>query len=133
MHNYQAFCYGVMLYCHTTIDNRRVLPHPQFVAYTFSVMLDLRRDAQQTSLIDVGWGYSAIRRALNKVYVEKSWKSEQLDDVLHTVLVQRPQLKTFVTKVLANDYRDEKASRKWQKFNCGYHIQTRISSYVHLY
>jgi hypothetical protein len=70
----------------------------------------------QTNLVNDYWAISLIRSAANKYYKEKSWSADQFNDLIHTLLVQRPAQKSFLLNVLLKDHNDKQAWERWRNF-----------------
>ena len=70
----------------------------------------------QTNLVNDFWAISLIRSAANKYYKEKIWSADQFNDLIHTLLVQRPAQKSFLLNVLLKDHGDKQAWERWRNF-----------------
>ena len=120
---------GVLLHCGTTLNNPRITPYQIFVANLFTLLLDLRRDKSASHRIHIGWARREIRSAAQKVYMLKTWRPEQLEDLIHTVVCQRPELLRIVIGMLRMQYGDETAARRWERFRPNSANTTRMGKH----
>lgn len=70
----------------------------------------------KNNIISETWAYHLVQTATRKFYTEKTWTQEQLNDLLHTLLVQRPAMKSFVLAQLREKNGDLKAFDRWRNF-----------------
>lgn len=80
------------------------------------------------NLISFGWAHSSIKKAAQRTYIKKSWIKEQLEDLFHTIIAQHPSFKFNIVKMLRNEYHDEEAAQKWQRFNGHYMSRNKMST-----
>ncbi|KAF7640353.1 3'-5' exonuclease domain-containing protein [Meloidogyne graminicola] len=89
----------------------------QFCITVTSLLAELRNELpEHDNIVSDQWSYSLIRKAAHKFYREKTWSKDQFNDILHTLLVQRPTLKAFLLNVLLKDHNDKLAFDRWKNF-----------------
>uniref|UniRef100_A0A0R3S077 3'-5' exonuclease domain-containing protein n=1 Tax=Elaeophora elaphi TaxID=1147741 RepID=A0A0R3S077_9BILA len=94
------------------------------VAYTYAgfrdsfltLMRDLRGLPPSDDRINVRWAHHLIKKCAAKYYYEKTWKIENLNEVIWTILAQRPSMKKFVVQTLSKDFEDPQGAEIWR--NC---------------
>nr|CAD2204687.1 unnamed protein product [Meloidogyne enterolobii] len=92
-------------------------PFSQFCKTITSLLADLRNElSEHENIISDNWSCSLIRKAAHKFYLEKTWSKDQFNDILHTLLVQKPTLKAFLLNVLLKDHNDKVAFDRWKNF-----------------
>lgn len=69
-------------------------------------------------MIHKGWAYRVLKQAADNYFTRGTILLEQLNDVIFTVLKQRPAMKAFVLDLLENTYKDLELARKWKSVNC---------------
>uniref|UniRef100_A0A914H2K6 3'-5' exonuclease domain-containing protein n=1 Tax=Globodera rostochiensis TaxID=31243 RepID=A0A914H2K6_GLORO len=89
----------------------------EFCTNITALLNELRNElSDRDNLVDPGWAHSLIKTAARKLYTEKTWKEEHFNDLIHTLLVQRPTMKSFLLNVLLKDHNDKRAHEKWRNF-----------------
>ncbi|CAG9538485.1 unnamed protein product [Cercopithifilaria johnstoni] len=94
------------------------------VAYTYvgfrdsfsTLMRDLRGLPPSDDRISVRWAHHLVKKCAAKYYCEKTWKIENLNEVIWTILAQRPSMKKFVVQTLSKDFKDPQGAEMWR--NC---------------
>ncbi|PAV81078.1 hypothetical protein WR25_24856 [Diploscapter pachys] len=79
------------------------------------LMKNLRGELTSDQLINVSWAAAAIKKYSAKTYNEKTWKEEQLYDLIWTVLSQRGKLKKFICEHLEKVCHDYGAAHYWSR------------------
>lgn len=54
--------------------------------------------------------------AAKRYYISGQWAEEQFNDVVQTILIQRPEFKMKIANILKKEYNDVRASNKWRTF-----------------
>uniref|UniRef100_A0A2K6VIF1 3'-5' exonuclease domain-containing protein n=1 Tax=Onchocerca volvulus TaxID=6282 RepID=A0A2K6VIF1_ONCVO len=92
------------------------------VAYTYvgfresfsTLMRDLRGLPPSDDRINVRWAHHLVKKCAAKYYCEKTWKIENLYEVIWTILAQRPSMRKFVVQTLSKDFKDPQAAEMWR-------------------
>ncbi|KAI1705041.1 3'-5' exonuclease domain-containing protein [Ditylenchus destructor] len=74
--------------------------------------------SSDSQLIHRGWAYRVLQQAAYDHYTRGTALLEQLNDVIFTVLKQRPAMKPYVLDLLENTHKDFELARKWKSVNC---------------
>ncbi|OZC07851.1 hypothetical protein X798_05161 [Onchocerca flexuosa] len=64
--------------------------------------------------INVRWAHHLVKKCAAKYYYEKTWKIENLYEVIWTILAQRPSMRKFVVQTLSKDFKDPQAAEMWR-------------------
>ncbi|VDK53739.1 unnamed protein product [Anisakis simplex] len=78
--------------------------------------------------IDLGWARVAIKKSAARHYLDGTWKAENMHEVLWTICVQRPELRTFVFEHLIKKYNQVPEAHKWKTFKAARYNRTEIKS-----
>uniref|UniRef100_A0A915DSR2 3'-5' exonuclease domain-containing protein n=1 Tax=Ditylenchus dipsaci TaxID=166011 RepID=A0A915DSR2_9BILA len=124
----RAYEAAVQKFAHKPADDASIPEYHIFISNIRNLLRDLRRDNAADSSMSISYAYSTLKRVAQKTYVEQVFIPEQLNDVLHSILCQHPSVKSFVVKMLRNDYCDERAANHWQKFSPQYHHRCKMSN-----
>ncbi|KAL3993826.1 3'-5' exonuclease family protein [Acanthocheilonema viteae] len=81
-----------------------------------TLMRDLRGIPPTDDRINIRWAHHLVKKCAAKYYCEKTWKIENLNEVIWTILAQRPSMKKFVVQTLSKDFKDPQGAEMWQ--NC---------------
>ncbi|KAI6188334.1 hypothetical protein M3Y98_00343600 [Aphelenchoides besseyi] len=92
-----------------------VLSFNEFSNNMVDLMIELRREMPRSNLISLPWAYRAIKDYFEKVYVKNEWTTEQLYDLIFTILRQRPTLRSNVISEFRK-YKDALSAEYWRKF-----------------
>ncbi|EJD74851.1 3'-5' exonuclease [Loa loa] len=92
------------------------------VAYTYvgfrnsfsTLMRDLRGLPPSDDRINVRWAHQLVKKCAAKYYCEKTWKIENLHEVIWTILAQRPSMRKFVVQTLSKDFNDPQGAEMWR-------------------
>ncbi|KAK6732550.1 hypothetical protein RB195_016739 [Necator americanus] len=79
------------------------------------LLRDLRGESKVDAIIPMGWACAALKKFARKTYVEKTWKEENLYELIWTIMCQRPNLKKFICDLLEKDFHDYGAARYWRR------------------
>lgn len=71
---------------------------------------------EKDNLVSDAWAHSLVKGAAKKFYLERTWSKEQFNDLVHTLLVQRPTLKAYLLNILLKDHGDKAAFDRWKNF-----------------
>ncbi|VDK85455.1 unnamed protein product [Litomosoides sigmodontis] len=101
------------------------------VAYTYAgfrnsfstLMRDLRGLPPSDDRIDVRRAHHLVKKCAANYYFKKTWKIENLNEVIWTILAQRPSMKKFVVQTLSKDFKDPQGAEIWR--NCKIPIDGR--------
>ncbi|CAJ0608169.1 unnamed protein product [Cylicocyclus nassatus] len=80
-----------------------------------SLMRDLRGEVRNDASIPMGWACAALKKFARKTYIDKTWKEENLYELIWTIMCQRPNLKKFICDLLEKDFHDYGAARYWRR------------------
>uniref|UniRef100_A0A0N5CKT0 3'-5' exonuclease domain-containing protein n=1 Tax=Thelazia callipaeda TaxID=103827 RepID=A0A0N5CKT0_THECL len=94
------------------------------------MMHELRRMPPADDRINVKWAHYLIKKCAAKYYCEKTWKFENLHEVLWTILAQRPCLRKFVVHALNNDFKDPLAAEMWRTYRISPECRTHMPSNI---
>lgn len=128
--NVATYLLGLETFAKTSRSNQAIPSFASFVTNVTNLMQQLRRGFKKYFFfkfifildqilfepISWGWAHTSVRRAAHRFYVENTWKEEQLNDLIQTVISQRPAIKHSIIKLLKQVYYDDEAARKWQRF-----------------
>ncbi|VDM54462.1 unnamed protein product [Angiostrongylus costaricensis] len=64
--------------------------------------------------IPIGWACAALKKFARKTYVEKTWKEENLYELIWTIMCQRPTLKKYICNLLEKEFHDYGAAHYWR-------------------
>ncbi|CAB3405515.1 unnamed protein product [Caenorhabditis bovis] len=103
------------------------LSYQEFAANTHQLIRDLKGYCGETA-IHPGWACAALKKFGHKRYVEKTWKDENFYDLIWTVLAQRPNLKSFVCKLLESQYNDHNAAKFWRRMQPNQMLKNHIQN-----
>lgn len=92
------------------------------VAYTYvgfrdsfsTLMRDLRGLPPSDDRINIKWAHHLVKKCAAKYYCEKTWKIENLHEVIWTILAQRPSMRKFVVQTLTKDFKDPQGAEMWR-------------------
>uniref|UniRef100_A0A1I7XBF5 3'-5' exonuclease domain-containing protein n=1 Tax=Heterorhabditis bacteriophora TaxID=37862 RepID=A0A1I7XBF5_HETBA len=96
-------------------NNSEKCCYDTFLHNTDVLMRDLRGESRSDSLIAHGWAYAAVNKYAKKTYIEKTWKEENLYDLIWTVIVQRPYMKRYICELLEKNFHDYGAAKFWRR------------------
>ncbi|MFH4978238.1 hypothetical protein AB6A40_004947 [Gnathostoma spinigerum] len=102
------------------------IPFPTFRLYATNLIKDLKGEASRNDQIHAGWAHAVIKKVAKQFYEDNTVKEEHLDEVIWTVLAQRPYMKVFVVKLLTQKYNDASMAEKWKQFACSYSRRSKI-------
>uniref|UniRef100_A0A915PK19 3'-5' exonuclease domain-containing protein n=1 Tax=Setaria digitata TaxID=48799 RepID=A0A915PK19_9BILA len=78
------------------------------------LMRDLRGLPPSDDRINVRWAHHLVKKCAAKYYCDKTWKIENLHEVIWTILAQRPSMRKFVVHTLSKDFKDPQAAEMWR-------------------
>ncbi|VDK41254.1 unnamed protein product [Gongylonema pulchrum] len=106
-------CFGRLNY---SDPNGRVVTYPydNFCKSVTVLMKNLRGLPVAYDRISFGWAQHAIQRSATKYYHDKTWKKENMHEVIWTVLAQRPALRNYVVRILTDQFKDAEEAQFWQ-------------------
>ncbi|KAK5976408.1 hypothetical protein GCK32_006533 [Trichostrongylus colubriformis] len=96
-------------------DNPELCSYSDFRRNTQILMRDLKGESRTDATIPMGWACAALKKFAKKTYVEKTWKEENLYELIWTIMCQRPNLKKFICDLLEKDFHDYGAARYWRR------------------
>ncbi|MCP9260278.1 hypothetical protein DINM_003646 [Dirofilaria immitis] len=79
-----------------------------------TLMKDLRGLPPSDDRINIRWAHHLVRKCAAKYYYEKTWKIENLYEVIWTILAQRPSMRKFVVNTLSKNFKDPQAAEMWR-------------------
>ncbi|KHJ97375.1 3'-5' exonuclease [Oesophagostomum dentatum] len=82
-------------------DNPELCSYPTFRRNAQALIRDLKGEARTDTTIPMGWACAALKKFARKTYIEKTWKEENLYELIWTIMCQRPNLKKYVKYALA--------------------------------
>ncbi|KAK6061198.1 hypothetical protein COOONC_01134 [Cooperia oncophora] len=96
-------------------DNPELCSYSDFRRNTQILMRDLKGESRADATIPMGWACAALKKFAKKTYIEKTWKEENLYELIWTIMCQRPNLKKFICDLLEKDFHDYGAARYWRR------------------
>ncbi|RCN43410.1 hypothetical protein ANCCAN_10601 [Ancylostoma caninum] len=96
-------------------DNPELCSFHDFRRNAQSLMRDLRGETRTEASIPMGWACAALKKFARKTYIDKTWKEENLYELIWTIMCQRPNLKKFICDLLEKDFHDYGAARYWRR------------------
>ncbi|VDL82727.1 unnamed protein product [Nippostrongylus brasiliensis] len=114
-------------------DNPELCSYPDFRRNTQVLMRDLRGESRTDSTIPMGWACAALKKFAKKTYVDKTWKEENLYELIWTIMCQRPNLKKFICDLLEKDFHDYGAAGYWRRMQPALMHRTTIRNRNELY
>ncbi|VDO70898.1 unnamed protein product [Haemonchus placei] len=96
-------------------DNPELCSYSDFRHNTLILMRDLKGESRADATIPMGWACAALKKFAKKTYVDKTWKEENLYELIWTIMCQRPNLKKFICDLLEKDFHDYGAARYWRR------------------
>uniref|UniRef100_A0A915EKX7 3'-5' exonuclease domain-containing protein n=1 Tax=Ditylenchus dipsaci TaxID=166011 RepID=A0A915EKX7_9BILA len=74
------------------------------------------REQADDNLIAQSWAFRSLTTGAYNCYIKKSCLPEQLDDLICTIVHQRPNLKYYITNLIQKKYGDSAAASRWNSF-----------------
>ncbi|KAE9420357.1 hypothetical protein Angca_004912 [Angiostrongylus cantonensis] len=103
-----------MMPSNISVDNRELCSYGDFCRNTQNLMRDLKGESCADTTIPIGWACAALKKFARKTYVEKTWKEENLYELIWTIMCQRPTLKKYICNLLEKEFHDYGAARYWR-------------------
>ncbi|CAI4232935.1 unnamed protein product [Auanema sp. JU1783] len=122
-------------YCPPNIEkNPYLCNYRTFLTHATQLLDELRGVKKSIPPISYGWACAAIKKFGKRTYHDKTWPTENLFDLIWTVLVQRPSLKRFICETLEKEFQDIEAARFWRRMQPDQldriHIQNRLNTRI---
>ncbi|KJH51407.1 hypothetical protein DICVIV_02421 [Dictyocaulus viviparus] len=109
-------------------SNPELSTYLDFRHNTQNLIRDLRGESSTDGTIPIGWACAALKKFARKTYIEKTWKEENLYELIWTIMSQRPHLKNYICNLLEKDFHDYGAARFWRSMQPAVMRRTSIRS-----
>ncbi|KAJ1368855.1 hypothetical protein KIN20_030201 [Parelaphostrongylus tenuis] len=107
-------------------ENTELCCYEDFYHYTQNLIGNLKGESCTDSTIPIGWARAALKKFARKTYIEKTWKEENLYELIWTIMSQRPTLKKYICTLLEKDFHDYGAARYWRCMQPAFMRRTNV-------